>query len=91
MQTLTQGIAALFKKNQVTWLKGRATLKTDRQVTVLDSNGTETARLAAEYIVIATSSVPTTIQSAPIDQVSYPVGYLSMIRDRLGRRHRARA
>ena len=50
MQTLTQGIAALVKKNQVTWLKGRATLKTDRQVTVRDSNGTETARLAAEYI-----------------------------------------
>ncbi len=57
MQTLTQGIAALFKKNQVTWLKGRATPKADRQVTVLDSNGTETARLAAEYIELISKMI----------------------------------
>ncbi len=68
VQTLTQGIAGLFKKNGVTWVQGHGVLKPHGEVAVLDSAGSETARLAAPHIIIATGSVPARIPSAPVDQ-----------------------
>ncbi|HMJ93668.1 MAG TPA: dihydrolipoyl dehydrogenase [Allosphingosinicella sp.] len=59
---LTQGVAFLFKKNKVTWLKGqgRFTAK-DR----LDVAGTE---YRAKHFVIATGSSVTPLPGAEIDQ-----------------------
>ena len=47
VQTLTQGIASLFKKNGVTWLQGRGVLKTADEVAIVDQAGAETSRTAA--------------------------------------------
>lgn len=67
VNTLTQGIAGLFKKNSVTWLKGRGSLRPKLQVAVTGSDGNETL-IGSEHIVIATGSVPATIPPAPVDQ-----------------------
>jgi len=68
VQTLTQGIVALFKKNGVQWIRGHGRLLPDLQVTVLDVAGKETARLQAQHIIVATGSVPARIPPAPVDQ-----------------------
>lgn len=68
VQTLTQGIGALFKKNGVQWLQGRGRLLPGLQVAVVDADGKETSRLQARHIVVATGSVPTRIPPAPVDQ-----------------------
>ncbi len=68
VQTLTQGIGALFKKNGVQWLQGHGRLLPDLQVAVVDPAGAETARLQAKHIVVATGSVPARIPPAPVDQ-----------------------
>lgn len=70
VQTLTQGIASLFKKNGVTWLQGRGVLKSADEVAILDQEGAETARVKAGKIVIATGSVPAKIPPAPVDQIN---------------------
>jgi len=63
--TLTQGVAGLFKKNGVTWLKGSGALAGDGKVSVSGSDGDTT--VAAKHIVIATGSVPSTLPFAPVD------------------------
>jgi dihydrolipoamide dehydrogenase len=68
VQALTQGIAGLFKKNNVAWLKGYGTLLPDRQVAVADPSGAEHVRVSAKNIIIATGSVPTRIPPAVVDQ-----------------------
>jgi dihydrolipoamide dehydrogenase len=68
VQTLTQGIASLFKKNGVTWVQGQGALKSAQEVSVLDSAGTQTEILRAKHIVIATGSIPAKIPPAPVDQ-----------------------
>ena len=68
VQTLTQGIASLFKKNGVTWVQGQGALKSAQEVSVLDSAGTQTEVLRAKHIVIATGSIPAKIPPAPVDQ-----------------------
>lgn len=68
VQTLTQGIGALFKKNGVQWLQGHGKLLPDLQVAVLDAAGAETRRLQATSVIIATGSVPARIPAAPVDQ-----------------------
>jgi dihydrolipoamide dehydrogenase len=63
---LTNGIAALFKANKVTWLKGTGKLLADRtvQITALDG---KTETVDADHVIIATGSVPMDIGAAPID------------------------
>jgi len=68
VQTLTQGIVALFKKNGVQWIRGHGRLRPDLQVAVTDPAGAETARLQAQHIIVATGSVPARIPPAPVDQ-----------------------
>ena len=65
--TLTQGIVGLFKKNNVTWLKGSGSFKTADQI-VVEGSGGKRATVTAQHIVVATGSVPATIPPAPIDQ-----------------------
>lgn len=63
---LTNGIAALFKANKITWLKGTGKLLADRtvQITALDG---KTETVDADNVIIATGSVPMDIGAAPID------------------------
>ena len=58
VKALTGGVDGLFKKNKVTKLTGRATLKPDQSVAVEgDSDGTYTA----DHVIIATGSKPTAL------------------------------
>ncbi len=59
---LTGGIEFLFKKNKVTWLKGRASFEDAHSVTV---NGD---KVTAKNIVIATGSSVTPLPGVEIDQ-----------------------
>lgn len=67
---LTKGVAGLFKKNKVEWLRGCARLAPDNQVQVTgvaEEAGQEYA-VAARRIVIATGSAPTRLSVAAVDQ-----------------------
>lgn len=68
VQALTQGIAGLFKKNQVAWLKGTGRLAVGNEVAVMDAAGKETSRIMGTHVVIATGSVPMQIACAKVDQ-----------------------
>jgi dihydrolipoamide dehydrogenase len=59
---LTGGIEYLFKKNKVTWLKGKATFTDHTTVTVGDQ------KVTARDIVIATGSSVTPLPGVEIDQ-----------------------
>ncbi|MDQ2696266.1 MAG: dihydrolipoyl dehydrogenase [Pseudomonadota bacterium] len=63
---LTSGIAALFKANDVTWLKGRGRLLADRQVEVTAQDGSREV-YDADNVIIATGSKPIDIAAAPVD------------------------
>jgi dihydrolipoamide dehydrogenase len=62
VKQLTGGIEYLFKKNKVTWLKGRAAFQDAHSVTVGDQ------RVTAKNIVIATGSSVTALPGVTIDQ-----------------------
>ena len=66
---LTQGIAGLFRKNKVEWLKGHGRLLGNNQVeiTPVVEGETEKTTVSATHIIIATGSVPTKIPSAQVD------------------------
>lgn len=64
---LTNGIAALFKANGVTWLKGRGKLLADRQVEVTAPDGAIEI-IDADNVIIATGSIPMELGSSPIDK-----------------------
>jgi len=68
VQTLTQGIGALFKKNGIQWIKGHGRLLPGLQVAVLDPAGQEAQRVQARHVIVATGSVPARIPPAPVDQ-----------------------
>ena len=62
---LTSGIVALFKSNAIDWLPGRGQLLPDRQVTVTAHDGSRNT-VSAEYVILATGSVPIAIDAAPL-------------------------
>ncbi|SEL34126.1 dihydrolipoamide dehydrogenase [Sphingomonas palmae] len=62
VKQLTGGIEFLFKKNKVTWLKGRAAFEDAHTVTVADQ------KVTAKNIVIATGSTVTPLPGVEIDQ-----------------------
>ncbi|WP_375404505.1 dihydrolipoyl dehydrogenase [uncultured Sphingomonas sp.] len=62
VKELTGGIEFLFKKNKVTWLKGRAAFQDANTLTIGDRTVT------AENVVIATGSSVTSLQGLEIDQ-----------------------
>ncbi|MGH8592537.1 MAG: dihydrolipoyl dehydrogenase, partial [Gammaproteobacteria bacterium] len=68
VQTLTQGIAALFRKHKVEWLQGHARLVGNLQVEIRPHDKDEKRVVSAAHIIIATGSVPASIPQAPIDQ-----------------------
>jgi dihydrolipoamide dehydrogenase len=71
VQTLTQGIAALFRKNKVEWLPGWGALAADNrvEVTPIGEGAGEPYAVEAANIIIATGSVPARIPPAPVDDV----------------------
>ncbi len=62
VKQLTGGIEFLFKKNKVTWLKGRAAFEDPHTVTVAGQ------KVTAKNIVIATGSSVTPLPGVEIDQ-----------------------
>ncbi|MGH6636758.1 MAG: dihydrolipoyl dehydrogenase [Gammaproteobacteria bacterium] len=68
VQTLTQGIATLFRKHKVEWLQGHARLVGNLQVEITPHDKDENQTVSAAHIVIATGSVPASLPQAPIDQ-----------------------
>jgi len=67
VRTLTQGIAGLFKKNNVAWLAGQARLLGDMRVSVTDRTRTDESVVTASHIIIATGSVPAALPGIDID------------------------
>lgn len=63
---LTEGIAYLFKKNNVTHINGTGHIDGPGRVTVTGENGVET--LTAKNIVIATGSEPTPLPGLTVDE-----------------------
>jgi len=75
---LTKGIEFLFKKNKVTHIKGRASLKTNNQIIVTE-NKKETI-YNAKYIIISTGSQPVSLPGIDFDekQIISSTGALSL-------------
>ncbi|HXC24979.1 MAG TPA: dihydrolipoyl dehydrogenase [Gemmatimonadaceae bacterium] len=75
----TKGVEFLFKKNKVTWAKGRGTLKAGNVVDVTAADGTVT-QYQAKDVIIATGSVPVALPFLPFDEerVLSNVGALSI-------------
>jgi dihydrolipoamide dehydrogenase len=63
---LTQGIAALFKKNKVSRIEGQAQLIGNKQVSIVAKDGSKQS-ISGDYIILATGSVPVEIAEAIID------------------------
>ena len=62
----TRGIEFLFKKNKVTWAKGRGTLRKGNVVEVAGAEGTTTYQ--AKNVIIATGSVPVELLFLKFDE-----------------------
>ena len=60
-----RGIEGLFKKNKVTWLRGRGRMTGPHDVEVEGPDGSQT--YGAKFVIIATGSVPRDIPIAPAD------------------------
>jgi dihydrolipoamide dehydrogenase len=63
----TRGIEFLFKKNKVTWAKGRGTLAPGNVVEVQPSGGSATS-YQARHVIIATGSVPIELPFLKFDE-----------------------
>jgi dihydrolipoamide dehydrogenase len=63
----TKGVEFLFKKNKVTWAKGRGTLKANNVVDVTAADGTVT-QYQAKNVIIATGSVPVELPFLKFDE-----------------------
>lgn len=67
VQTLTGGIAGLFRKNKVAWIKGHAKLQPKNQVEIQPTDGSAADKVEATHIIIATGSAPRDIPNVPMD------------------------
>jgi dihydrolipoamide dehydrogenase len=63
----TRGIEFLFRKNKITWAKGRGTLLAGNLVDVQAEDGS-TTRYEARNVIIATGSVPIALPFLPFDE-----------------------
>lgn len=63
----TRGIEYLFRKNKITWAKGRGTLRPGNVVDVVADDGTLTS-YAAKNVIIATGSVPIELPFLKFDE-----------------------
>ena len=67
VQVLTKGVEFLFKKNKITYLKGKGVIFSKNDVIVYNEKNKETT-IEAEKIVIATGSVPVSLPGIEIDE-----------------------
>jgi dihydrolipoamide dehydrogenase len=63
----TRGIEFLFKKNKITWAKGRGTLKPGNVVDVTGADGATTT-FRATHVIIATGSAPVELPFLKFDE-----------------------
>ena len=63
----TRGLEFLFRKNKITWAKGRATLRPGNVVEVAGADGTA-SRLQAKNVIIATGSIPVELPFLRFDE-----------------------
>ena len=63
----TKGIEFLFRKNKITWAKGRGTLKAGNIVEVVGSEGA-TSMYQGKHVIIATGSVPIELPFLKFDE-----------------------
>jgi len=75
----TRGVEFLFKKNKVTWAKGRGTLRPGNVVEVAGNDGPSTT-YQARNVIIATGSVPIELPFLKVDEkrVLSNIGSLSI-------------
>ena len=64
---LTRGVEGLFKKNKVTWLKGRGSFVSPQRIKVTAADGQST-EYDTNHVVIATGSKPIEIPPAKFDR-----------------------
>jgi dihydrolipoamide dehydrogenase len=67
VQVLTKGVEFLFKKNKVTYLKGKGVIFSKNNVVIYESNNKK-SNIMAKNIVIATGSSPTSLPGVEIDE-----------------------
>tara|TARA_B100001059_G_scaffold211095_1_gene225192 strand:+ start:10805 stop:12211 length:1407 start_codon:yes stop_codon:yes gene_type:complete len=67
IQTLTKGVEFLFKKNKVTYLKGKGVLFSKNDIIVYE-DGDKRINIKAKNIVIATGSEATSLPGIKIDE-----------------------
>ena len=63
----TRGVEFLFKKNKVTWAKGRGTLGADNVIDVAAADGAVTS-YRAKHVIIATGSAPSVLPFLAFDE-----------------------
>ncbi len=66
VHVLTKGVEFLFKKNKVTYIKGKGVIFSDNDVVVY--NGADRKSYKTKNIVIATGSAPTSLPGIDIDE-----------------------
>jgi dihydrolipoamide dehydrogenase len=64
---LTKGVEFLFKKNKVSYFKGTGSLKSKNEILIKEDKNKETL-IEAEKIIIATGSVPVSLQGIDFDE-----------------------
>src|ERR1043165_9721362 len=75
----TRGVEFLFKKNKVTWARGRGTLRANNVVEVTGADGSATT-YQARIVILATGSVPIELPFLKVDEkrVLSNIGALSI-------------
>ena len=69
VQVLTKGVEFLFKKNKITYFKGKGVLVSENDVIVYEnSDSAKRTNIKAKNIVIATGSFPTSLPGIEIDE-----------------------
>jgi dihydrolipoamide dehydrogenase len=67
VDALTKGVAGLFKKNNITFVVGEATIINPTEIKITGPNG-EITSITTKNILIATGSEPTSIPLFPVDE-----------------------
>ncbi|XP_033223650.1 dihydrolipoyl dehydrogenase, mitochondrial [Belonocnema kinseyi] len=80
VKSLTSGIAGLFKKNKIEWVKGHGKITGKNQVTALNPDGSVGTTINTKNILIATGSEVTPFPGIEIDekQIVSSTGALSL-------------
>ena len=67
VSTLTKGVEYLFKKNKISYLKGKGSVSSQNSVTVIDKSGKK-SKYQTKNIVISTGSVASSLSGIKIDE-----------------------